>query len=123
MTPLHLYLDDCADSNRLAKTLRQAGFPTTTPRDAGTSGREDTDHLEYATVNGSTLITKNSKHFVELHHLWQSNGRTHSGILLIYQDNDPTRDMSPGGVVRAIQNLLRSGLPIANEVHTLNHWQ
>jgi len=44
MTPLHLYLDDCADSNRLANTLRQAGFPTVTPREAGTSGSDDADH-------------------------------------------------------------------------------
>jgi predicted nuclease of predicted toxin-antitoxin system len=123
MTSVHLYLDDCADSNRLANTLRQAGFPTTTPREVGTSGSDDADHLEYAAANGYTLITKNPKHFVALHHQWQSNGRIHSGILLIYQDNDPTRDMSPGDIARAIRNLLRAGLPIANEVHTLNHWQ
>jgi predicted nuclease of predicted toxin-antitoxin system len=123
MTSLHLYLDDCADSNRLANTLRQAGFPTVTPREAGTAGRDDADHLEYAAANGHTLITKNPKHFITLHQHWQAAGRTHSGILLIYQDNNPTKDISPTGIARAVENLLSSGLPIANEVHTLNHWR
>ena len=123
MNPLHLYLDDCADSNFLANVLRQAGFPTITPREAGTSGFDDADHLEYAASNDYTLTTKNPKHFITLHQQWQAVSRFHSGILLIYQDNDPTRDMSPTDIARAIRNLLRSALPIANEVHVLNHWR
>jgi hypothetical protein len=123
MSPLQLYLDDCADSNLLVITLRRAGFPTVTPRDAGTSGFDDADHLEYAAANNYTLITKNPKHFIVLHQQWQANGRSHSGILLIYQDNNPTKDMSPADVARAIKNLLHSGLPMANEVHVLNHWR
>jgi hypothetical protein len=47
----------------------------------------------------------------------------HSGIFAVYQDNDPTRDMSPGEIARAISNLLAAGVPIAGEFHTLNHWR
>jgi hypothetical protein len=31
--------------------------------------------------------------------------------------------MEPPDVVRAIGNLLASGVPIAHEVHILNHWR
>ena len=54
---------------------------------------------------------------------WQAQGRTHSGILLIYQDNVRGKDMGLPDVVRAISNLVASGLPIANELHSLNQWR
>jgi len=50
-------------------------------------------------------------------------GHRHHGILLIYEDNVRGKDMEPPDIVRAIGNLLASGLPIANEVHALNHWR
>jgi hypothetical protein len=31
--------------------------------------------------------------------------------------------MQPSEVARAIDNLLASGVPIANKVHVLNHWR
>ena len=53
----------------------------------------------------------------------QAQGRTHHGILLICQDNIKGKDMGPVDVVRAIDNLLASGLPVAHELHILNHWR
>jgi hypothetical protein len=31
--------------------------------------------------------------------------------------------MQPANIVGAIEKLLASGLPTANEIHTLNHWR
>jgi len=31
--------------------------------------------------------------------------------------------MKPGDVVRALRNLLASGLPLANEIYALNLWR
>ena len=67
------------------------------------------------------LITKNPGDFEQLHHAWQRRG--HAGILLIYQDNIRGKDMRPADIVRAIGNLLAAGLPLANELHVLNHWR
>ncbi len=50
-------------------------------------------------------------------------GHTHSGIFVVYFDNDTRRDMSDHDIVRAIDNLLASGLPIVNEFHILNQWR
>jgi hypothetical protein len=49
------------------------------------------------------------------------------GIIAIYQDNDPARDMSDGEIVQAIGFLERtmtsSGGQIANAFHQLNQWR
>jgi hypothetical protein len=69
------------------------------------------------------LLTYNVDDFKDLHQQWQAQGRTHAGIFIIYQENIVGKDMSYRDMIRAINNLLASGIPIANEVHTLNHWQ
>jgi predicted nuclease of predicted toxin-antitoxin system len=120
---MNFYLDDCADDDDLVALLSQKGHNVYTPRSKGTSGADDPDHLDYAAAHGYTLITKNPKDFRNLHNDYQAQGRPHSGIFLIYQDNLKGKDMEPPDIVCAIGNLLASGIPIANEVHVLNHWR
>ncbi|MCS6858926.1 MAG: hypothetical protein NZT92_01240 [Abditibacteriales bacterium] len=57
------------------------------------------------------------------HRDWQAQGRAHSGIFAVYFDNDRRRDMKSPDIVRAIDNLLASGVPIANEFRILNQWR
>lgn len=121
--PLSLYLDDCADDDTLAALLRRAGHRVHTPRAAGTSGISDGEHLEYATHHGSTLLTKDPGDFADLHNQWQAMSRAHSGILLIYEEKEVSKNMSRAQIVVAIDNLVASGVSIANEVHILNHWR
>jgi hypothetical protein len=120
---MDLYLDDCADADLLVTFLTNAGHRVETPRPAGPSGRDDLEHLEYAAQPGLALITKNPDDFEALHNDWQAQGRTHSDILLVCQDNITGEDMKPPDIVRAIGNPLASGIPIANEIHVLNHWR
>ncbi len=40
-----------------------------------------------------------------------------------YQDNIRGKDMEPPDIVRALSKLIAAGLPIANEVHVVNHWR
>ena len=121
--PLSLYLDDCADDDTLAALLRQAGHQVSTPRIAATSGLSDREHLDYAAQRSYTLLTKDPDDFMELHHQWLATNRTHSGILLIYEDKDVSKNMSRAQVVLAIDNLVASAVPIANEIHSLNQWR
>jgi hypothetical protein len=120
---MRFYLDDCADANLLVAHLENAGHQVVTPRAAGTSGQLDPEHLEYAAREGLALITKNPGDFRALHREWQAATRAHAGILLICEDNVKRKDMEPADIVRSIGNLLASGLPIANELHVLNHWR
>jgi len=122
---LKLYLDDCSNSDPLANLLRQAGHEVARPTDEGVglTGEDDDVHLAFAASHGLTLITKNPADFKALHDL----DPRHSGILAVYQDNDPSRDMSYADIVRAIRNLeetaQQGGLPIHGEFHTLNDWR
>jgi hypothetical protein len=71
--------------------LRRAGHQVRSPRDTGTSGVSDSEHLEYAADHGLTLLTKDPEDFIDLHNQWQAMSRTHSGILLIYEKKIPAR--------------------------------
>jgi len=121
--PLSLYLDDCADDDTLAVLLRSAGHQVHTPRLAGTAGVSDREHLDYAASHGYTLLTKDPDDFIELHDHWKTTNRAHSGILLIYEDKEVSKNMSRTQIVAAIKNLVASGLPIANSIHVLNQWR
>jgi predicted nuclease of predicted toxin-antitoxin system len=118
-----IYFDDCADDKLLESLLTQTGYTVVTLRSAGTKGWRDPDHLDYAAQHGYTLLTSNPADFVALHQQWQAQGRAHAGILLVYYDNIGAKDMKPHDIVRAVENLIASGLPIVDEVYNLNHWR
>jgi hypothetical protein len=120
---VEFYLDDCADANDLVVLLLQAGHAVRTPRTERTRGVLDPAHLAYAAAHGCALITKNPKDFRLLHQQWRAQGRLHSGIMLIYDENIVGKDMESADIVQAIGKLLASGVPIANELHVLNHWR
>jgi hypothetical protein len=120
---MEIYLDDCADSDLLGSYLEQAGHHVFTPSSEGIVGSDDPVHLAHAAAKGCTLITKDPDDYTQLHHEWQRQGRAHHGILLIYDESIFGKDMEPPDIVRAISKLLASGIPIADELHVLNHWR
>ena len=116
---LRIYLDDCAYDKALVRLLRQAGCEVVTPFDADLDGQLDEVHLGYATSQGLILLTKNPRDFEELHTRYPQ----HPDILSVYQDNDPTKDMSVVDIVRAIQNLIAAGMLITGQFIPLNAWR
>jgi len=107
----------------LAALLRRAGHHVHTPREAGTSGASDQAHLDYAARQGYTLLTKDPDDFVGLHTHWRALNRPHSGILLIYEEREVSKNMSRIQIVVAIDNLVASGILIANHIHAFSHWR
>jgi hypothetical protein len=69
------------------------------------------------------LLTKNPADFLALH----LQHPDHSGILVVYQDNDIARDMTDMEIVEAIGRLEASyaaaEAPLAGGFHILNHWR
>ena len=120
---MNLYLDDDSAKALLATLLRKAGHPVEIPADAGMVGAADPRHLTHAARQEYVLLTRNHDGFEDLHVLVQVTGGQHPGLLVIRSDNDPTRDMKDRDIVRAIANLEKSGVPILNELHVLNHWR
>jgi hypothetical protein len=120
---MSIYLDDDSASRQLSQLLRNAGHEASTPADLGTSGAPDPVHPTRAIRDGRVFPTRNSRDFTLLHDLVRSSGGRHPGILLLHFDNDPTRDLTPKGIVKAISELEASGVPVADELHVLNHWR
>ena len=118
-----LYFDDDSADAAVIRRLADGGHDALTPRAAGTAGYADPVHFMCAIRAGRVLFTHDHEDFTLLHDLVLLAGGHHPGILVVRRDNDPTRDMSPGAMVRAIHNLTASNLAIPDAVHVLNHWR
>ena len=118
-----MYLDDDLDSHALIGLLRQAGHEVVSPRSVGTRGVADEDHLGYAAGNGLVLLTANAQDFVALHRVWASQQREHHGILIVYRENNPVRDLSFQQIAQAITQIEQSSLRLPNASHNLNFWR
>ncbi len=116
-----IYLDDCAFSHRLRQELIEAGHTVYVSADIDLplTGVADELHFAYVRSAGLVIFTYNPKDFLALHKRFFQ----HPGILALYRDNDPTRDMTHADIIRAISNLIQIHLDLSNGFWTLNHYQ
>lgn len=121
--PLRIYLDDSRDVDLLIVLLQNAGHTVISPRAVGTMGQADSVHLEYAARRDHILLTADIRDFQRLHMDWRTQGRMHAGMFFVHYEGDATKDMKPQDIVHAIANLIAANVPIANEIHRLNHWR
>ena len=120
---MRLYLDEDMDANALSRVLQEEGHEVMSPRAAAIRGAEDEVHLQYAAGHQCAVVTANARDFLMLHQTWQEAGRQHAGILALYRENNPRRDMTYAQIARAISRLERTGLPLQNTFHNLNMWR
>ena len=120
---MRVYLDDAVDANELVGLLRQGRHEVISPRDVGTRGVADNEHMRYAVAHGLVLLTANAEDFVSLHAEWRAQRQEHNGILIVYRENNPVRDMSFEQIATAVTQVERSGVPLANSLHNLNFWR
>src|SRR5437763_11877388 len=85
--------------------LQHAGHDVISPRDVGTRGVQDPVHLRYAADHDLVLLTANAKDFLALHAQWQQDGQEHPGMILVYRENNPQRDMTFQEIARAVSRL------------------
>jgi hypothetical protein len=83
------------------------------------TGATDEVHFFHAQATKRVILTKNPADFSRLHQQFSD----HAGILAVYQDNDPSRDMSYADIVRDIANLEQTGISISSEFWSLNAYQ
>jgi predicted nuclease of predicted toxin-antitoxin system len=120
---MRLYLDDDSISVPLTLRLRRAGHDVERAVDAGMAGKRDPVHFAYAVQCGRVLLSHNHRDFEDLHDLVMITGGHHPGILIVRKDNNPKRDLTDGGIVRAISKLLAAGVPLTDQFYVLNHWR
>jgi Domain of unknown function (DUF5615) len=120
---MKLYLDDDSVSRVLVALLNREGHDILTPAKLGLVGRKDAVHFRKAILESAVLLSHNYEDFDSLHELLMSGRGHHPVILLVRKDNDPSRDMKPGDIARAIRNLSAANLPLADDCVVLNHWR
>lgn len=79
-----VYLDECVDVH-IADPLRRRGFRVLTAAEAGMSGANDLEQLEYAATRDLVIISHNGLHFRQLHARLRAAGRSHGGIVILPQ--------------------------------------
>ena len=120
---MRLYIDDDSVDATLTRLLRQAGHDLLLPAAVGLAGEDDAVHLAHAIREGRILLSHNHRDFRNLHNLILQAQGHHPGIFVVRRDNDPSRDLNPPRIVRAIRNLEAAGVPLPTEYHILNHWR
>lgn len=120
---MRIYNDEDMADGLLVQLLQRAGHDVETPASVGMLGRSDPVQLRHAIRENRVGLTANHRDFEDLHLLISEAKGQHPGILVVRQENNPARDMTPKGIVNAIRKLEAAGIPIANEYIVLNHWR
>ncbi|HEV3003867.1 MAG TPA: DUF5615 family PIN-like protein, partial [Pirellulales bacterium] len=118
-----LYLDDDSAAPLLARLLRQAGHDVQLPRDVSLASEDDAVHLRHAVRDDRSLLTGNYRDFLNLHNLVIEVQGHHPGILVVRRDNDPKRDLTATGIVRALGKLAAANIPLLSQYIILNQWR
>ena len=115
---LTLLLDEDSQAKQLVQQLQAAKHDVLTINEIDMVGAPDSDVMAFAQLQNRVVLTRNCSDFYELHR----NMPNHCGILAIYQDADPRKNMSYQGIVKAISNLEVSALPLIGQFIVLNQW-
>lgn len=116
---MKLLLDEDSEARLLVCRLQAAGHDVATVGALEHRGRPDDAILLLARQTQRVLLTRNCADFKRLH---DADDR-HPGILAVYQERDPSKDMTYEAIVSAIETLIRTGVPIAGMFVCLNLWR
>ncbi len=86
MDELRLFIDEDAMDRRFVSALRARGLDVVTVGDIETTGSSDGDQLQLATELRRVFYTFNVGDFCQLHNQWMQAQRSHSGIVISFQD-------------------------------------
>ena len=113
---MRLYLDEDVASAELQARLTAAGHEVIAPL----RSEPDARCWAYAQEQAAAVVTMNAVDFVAL----AKATRHHHGLLLVYRENDPTRDMRIVAIAQAIERVaeLFRG-EISDQVLVLNRFR
>jgi len=110
--------DEDSHAQLLVKLLTAAGHDVLTINEIGLAGCTDDVVLDYVIQENRILLTHNCDDFEELH---QGNP-SHSGILAVYRNANPLKNMGFKAIVKAIANIETANVPLINQFISLNQW-
>lgn len=120
MTRISLYFDEDALERGLVTALRARRVEVLTAFEADMINRSDEDHLACARRNGCVLYSFNIADYCRLHSMWLSEGNTHAGIVVAYQQR-----YSVGEQLRRLLILVnrRSAAEMIGRLEYLSAWK
>ncbi len=101
MNRICLYIDEDASRNSFIVGLRKLNFDVVTTAEAGNLGLADSEQLIWSTKHHRAIYTFNVKDYCRLHKIYMSEGKQHSGIIVV-----PTQRYSVGDQLRGLQKLM-----------------
>jgi hypothetical protein len=117
------YVDDDLDSDLLLRVAAREGHEIISPRAVRLRGVRDATHLAHAVRQGLPIVSGNAGDFEALHDLTLALGGRHFGILLVYGDRQPGRQMRASHIARALTRLEAEEVPLTNALIPLNHYR
>jgi predicted nuclease of predicted toxin-antitoxin system len=118
-----LYLDDDICATLLVALLRKAGHDVVVPADLGMAGSHDAEHLLPCIREERVFLTKNYVDFIPIHHLVVGCSGSHTGVLLVREEDDRRKNMSYKTIVTAVGKVEQAYPDLTNELITLNDWR
>jgi predicted nuclease of predicted toxin-antitoxin system len=115
-------VDEDSQARAQLNILRRDGHDAVAVGELDKNGTPDPEVFDLAQSLERVLLTHNTEDFHELHRERQG----HRGIMVVYRDGDPRKNMSHaqiGSAIRRLEWLERSGVTIAGDFHVLNHWR
>jgi len=112
-------VDEDSQARAQLNLLRADGHDVVAIGELDTNGIPDPEVFDLAQSLERVLLTHNAEDFHALHR--ERPG--HQGIIAVYRDADPRKNMNHTQIAAAIRRVDTSGVTVAGEFHVLNHWR
>jgi predicted nuclease of predicted toxin-antitoxin system len=116
---LRILVDEDSQARAQLNILRGDGHDVVAVGELGQNGTPDPEVYDLAQSLERVLLTHNTEDFHEL----QRKRPGHRGIMAVYRDADPRKNMNHAQLAVAIRRLETSGVTIAGNFHVLNYWR
>lgn len=120
---LRILVDECLRDELLTKKLRKAGHDVETAASLNLRGMPDQLIVDAAKRENRLILTLNCSDFLDISKRENSAGKIHPGFLLVFQYNNPQKDLSYDEIVAAISNLEASQVKLDCACHSLNRYR
>jgi hypothetical protein len=117
------YLDDDVDQDLLIRLGAARSHQLISPRSLGRSGDRDALQFLYAATQRIPIMTRNANDFEALHEFALGIGGHHSGLIIVYDEEDRNKNMRPREIVRALDKLESAAVLLDDQLIALNHYR
>ena len=112
-------MDEDSQARAQLNLLRADGHDVVAIGELEKNGTAVPEVFDLAQSLERVLLTHNTEDFHELHR--ERSG--HRGIMAVYRDADPRKNMNHAQIAAAIRRLESSAVTVAADFHVLNHWR